>query len=297
MQRENQSSVAALKEIKLLTISEDLFAGFAEYLVEQFVRRTAVRKSRVVAFKIVRALDPAVFPRHHVLRNIDAERVGAVALLKLDLAFTGEEPVHEKLGSIGMRCFIKEADSAAACAQRAAFLELESLSQRKTLFDRFFAFSGVARNTDGELAGGQPIDWLAVVTGDGHVHLAIEPAHELGAELRMVVKKQYRSVHTVHARIGGDDFPFPLGIEQVPIRRELFWAHQVGIVAQLDDATVADKSKNVLSFGVDVSVFALPPLRLIQNFGQHEERLNRSEDIGGIKRRLSGALAAKEEVH
>src|SRR5262245_19097592 len=108
MQRENHSCVAALKEIKLLTISEDVFAGVAEYRVEPYLRRTAVRKSRVVAFKIVRALDPAVFPRHHVLRNIDAERVVAVALLKLDLAFTGEDPVHEKLGTIGLRCFIKE---------------------------------------------------------------------------------------------------------------------------------------------------------------------------------------------
>jgi hypothetical protein len=43
--------------------SEELLAGFDEYLVEQFVRRTAVRKSRVVAFEIVRALDAAVFPR------------------------------------------------------------------------------------------------------------------------------------------------------------------------------------------------------------------------------------------
>src|SRR5215813_3233770 len=263
MHRENQCSVAVLKVVAhhfrygsaalyggggsytIDNLARELFAGFREYLVEQFVRRTAVRKSRIVAFKIVRALDPAVFPRHHVLRNIDSERIRAVALLKLDLAFTGEEPVHEKLGGIGMRCFINETDGAAACAQRTAFLQLESFSQRKSLFDRFFAFSGVARDADGELARGQPVDWLAVVTGDGHVHLAIEPAHELGAELRMVVKKQYGSVHTVHARIGGDDFPFPLGIEQVPIRRELSWAHQVGVVAQLDDAAVADKGKNV----------------------------------------------------
>ena len=42
--------------------SEELFTGFGEYLVEQFVRRTAVRESRVVAFEIVRAIDAAVFP-------------------------------------------------------------------------------------------------------------------------------------------------------------------------------------------------------------------------------------------
>ena len=45
-----------------------------------------------------------------LLRNIDPERVRAVAFLKLDLAFAGEEPVHEKLGGIRMRRFINEAD-------------------------------------------------------------------------------------------------------------------------------------------------------------------------------------------
>src|SRR5499425_1532427 len=183
--------------------SYELFAGFDEYLVEQFVRRTAVGKFRIVTFKIVRALDAAVFPRHILLRNIDPERIRAVALLKLDLAFTGEEPVNEKLGGIGMRRFIYEADGAAAGAQRAPFLKLKSFSQRKPLLDRFFAFAGVAGDTHGELAGGQPIDWLAVVAGDG----------------------------PVHPRIGGDDFPFPLGIEQVPIAREFLRAHEVGIVA------------------------------------------------------------------
>src|SRR5207249_7644123 len=148
-------------EVTLSMIAEELFARFDEYLVKQFVRRTAVRKSRVVAFKIVRALDAAVFPRHILLRNIDPERVRAVALLKLDLAFTGEEPVHEKLGGVGMRCFIDEADGTAACAQRAALLQLESFSQRKPLLDRFFALPGVAGDADSELAGGQPIDRLA----------------------------------------------------------------------------------------------------------------------------------------
>src|SRR5438874_10111914 len=160
-------------EVTLSMIAEELFARFDEYLVKQFVRRTAVRKSRVVAFKIVRALDAAVFPRHILLRNIDPERVRAVALLKLDLAFTGEEPVHKKLGGVGVRRFIYEADGAAPCAQRAAFFQLESFSQRKPLLDRFFRFPGVARDADGEFAGGQPINRLAVVTGDGHVHLAI----------------------------------------------------------------------------------------------------------------------------
>src|SRR5882724_2180713 len=228
----NGSALSDFGECRALSMtSEELFAGFDEYLVKQFVRRTAVRKSRVVAFKIVRALDAAVFPRHILLRNIDPERVRAVALLKLDLAFTGEEPVHEELGGIGMRRFIEEADGAATCAQRAAFLQLESFAERKPLLDRFFAFPGIAGDADGELAGGQPVDRLAIVAGDGHVHLAIEPAHELGAELGMVVKKEHRSVHTVHARIGGDDFSFPLGIEQVPICRELLRAHEVGVVA------------------------------------------------------------------
>src|SRR5215831_2979743 len=90
--------------------SYELFAGFDEYLVEQFVRRTAVGKFRIVTFKIVRALDAAVFPRYILLRNIDSERIRAVALLKLDLAFTGKEPVHEKFGGIRMRRFINEAD-------------------------------------------------------------------------------------------------------------------------------------------------------------------------------------------
>src|SRR5207244_5572218 len=58
-----------------------------------------------------------------------------------------------------------------------------------------------------------------------------------------------------------------------------------------------DKHKDVFSFGVSVSVFAPPPFRLIQDFGQQEERLNRSEDIRGMKRRLSGAHAADEQVH
>src|SRR5438093_5380218 len=144
-------------EVTLSMIAEELFARFDEYLVKQFVRRTAVRKSRVVAFEILRALDAAGFPRHVVLRNIDPERVRAVTLLKLDLAFTGEEPVHEKLGGIGMRCFIYEADGAAACAQRAALLQLESFSERKPLLDRFFALPGVGGAGDSDLARAQPI--------------------------------------------------------------------------------------------------------------------------------------------
>src|SRR4029453_12022254 len=44
-------------------------------------------------------------------------------------------------------------------------------------------------------------------------------------------------------------------------------------------------------------MLALPPFRPIQNFGQHEERLYRSEDLGGIKGCMSSALAADEDVH
>jgi len=83
-----------------------LLAGFGEYLVEQFVRRTAVGKSRVVAFKIVRALDAvrmfqpfkpfkrcALFKPFKLssascvqkFKRLPSDRV--VALLKLDLAF------------------------------------------------------------------------------------------------------------------------------------------------------------------------------------------------------------------
>jgi len=41
------------REVTLSMISNESFAGFDEYLVEQFVRGTAVGKSRVVALEIV----------------------------------------------------------------------------------------------------------------------------------------------------------------------------------------------------------------------------------------------------
>ena len=56
----------------------NLFAGLAEYFVEQFVRRSAVGKSLVVAVEIFHAFDAAVFRRPVLLRNIDLERVRAV---------------------------------------------------------------------------------------------------------------------------------------------------------------------------------------------------------------------------
>src|SRR4029453_17751225 len=86
----------------------NLFAGLAQYFVEQFVRRSAVGKSVVVAVEIFHAVCPQIFFRHVVFRNLDPERVGAgagpvlAAFLNLRLSRAGKQTIDKNLGRVGI---------------------------------------------------------------------------------------------------------------------------------------------------------------------------------------------------
>jgi hypothetical protein len=83
-----------------------------------------------------------------------------------------------------------------------------------------------------------------------------------------VVKIQHGPVLPAHARIEGDDFSFPLGVEEIPIGCQFLGVDQVRIDADLDAPAVTDKCQDVSFFGIDVAQFALPPFRAIDNLRQ-----------------------------
>src|SRR5581483_4378149 len=54
--------------------------------------------------------------------------------------------------------------------------------------------------------------------------------------------------------------------------------------------------QDVLSFVVDVLMLFLPPLRLIYDVGQDQQRLERIERFGGVKRRRRRGRALHEDI-
>lgn len=112
----------------------------------------------------------------------------------------------------------------------------------------------------------------------------------------MVVEKEHSGVHSPKSRISGDNFPSPLGIQQVPISLELPRVHKLSIVSDLDAAATSDEGEDILPFRVHVSVLALPPFGLIENFGQDQERFDSAEDFARVEGCIGGAFAAEEDV-
>src|SRR5581483_8261734 len=101
------------------------------------------------------------------------------------------------------------------------------------------------------------------------------------AEIGMVVEKAQCMGHGADpAHVVGDDLALPFRVEKVPIGFELFGIDQLGIVGVLAAVHVALENKNILALGIGVVMFALPPLRFVDDLGKNQLRPDRFEDIG-----------------
>ena len=98
------------------------------------------------------------------------------------------------------------------------------------------------------------------------------------------------------ARIDGDNLALPFRLYQIPVGSKLARIDQFRIVIDFDPAGIADIDKDILVVRIDIFMGAAPPSAFIHYLGQHQNRLDRIEELADIKRAESGALAAGEKI-
>ena len=76
----------------------------------------------------------------------------------------------------------------------------------------------------------------------------------------MIIEEQIGAERASTARVHGDNFPLPLGVEQVLKGAEILWARKLGIVVNRRGTAVTHKSKYMFSLRVHVFMPAVPPL-------------------------------------
>ena len=104
-----------------------------------------------------------------------------------------------------------------------------------------------ATEADRESSLPEPIDHLPAVAAKGDILGAEKLANEPWPEFGMVIKELHgRADLRARTRIEGDDLAFPLGLEQIVIRGELFGVDQRAVVIELPRAGVGEVSKNNL---------------------------------------------------
>src|SRR5438270_3301486 len=131
-----------------------------------------------------------------------------------------------------MGCAVQERERAILRDERRAFLEIREPVDRQSLE---FRLVGVrAEKAQARFAAREPIDTLAEVAEERHVHLAEQLLDEIRAERRVVVEKTHRSAPGPgDAHVARDDFAFPSGVDEVPERRNLLRVYEFGVVSNV----------------------------------------------------------------
>ncbi len=99
----------------------------------------------------------------------------------------------------------------------------------------------------------------------------------------MVKEKLQRRTDARAGRLLGDIFPFPLGVDEIPVGFEVFRIDQIGIEIKARRSRIGEVNEHMLLFGIVVAVLAAVPLGLIKNFGKYQRRLERTEDLSLVK--------------
>src|SRR5215831_20804746 len=175
------------------------------------------------------------------------------------------------------------------------------LIHRQPLVLRFENSSPLDRYTHGELAGTQPVDGLAQVRYQRHIHLAEQAAQILRSEIGMIIEKLPRNPRSAHfANVRGDNLSLELGIQQIPIGFVFARIDQLSVVCRAGAGRyIALVDENILSLFVGVLLFALPPSGGVGDFRQDQSRLYRIEHfalIKNLKKRISTTVVNVDKI-
>src|SRR3954453_19744061 len=195
-----------------------------------------------------------------------------------------------------MRRAVQEADRESGRADKRSFFKMartELLHRQPGLLGS--ADFGAAREkSQRELLQRHPVDQPLVFANNADAGLAEQTAEEFGSKIGAVIIKNDRLARgSGDARVHRDDLTLPFRVQHVPVRFELVGVDQVFFVEYLA-ARAALEHEYILTFVVDVLMFFLPPLRLIDDFRQDQQRLYGIERLGGVKRRRWSRRALDE---
>jgi len=73
------------------------------------------------------------------------------------------------------------------------------------------------------------------------------------------------------ARVQADNFPFPLRMEEVPVRLEVVGLGELCIVRDRKTRNASFIDKDVPALGLNIDVLPVPPERRIRNFRKDSE--------------------------
>src|SRR6266850_1382630 len=178
---------------------------------------------------------------------------------------------------------VQERERAVLRDERRALLEIHELFDRQSLE---FRLVGVrAEKAQARFAAREPVDTLAEVAEERHVHLAEQLLDESRTDRRVKVEKPHRSASRPgDAHVARDDFAFPPGVDEVPDRTNLLRVDEFGVVSDVSLLLRGDVTEDELPFGVDVAVLALIPERFIRHLRQQERGFDRIEALGQVQR-------------
>ena len=113
----------------------------------------------------------------------------------------------------------------------------------------------------------------------------------------MLVEKNLRRIDRPgHQRIDGDDLTLPLGIEQIPVGANLRGIDQLRIKSDIARPRRAFEDEDITVLRIIVMMLALEPIGFVKNLGQHQQRLDRLEDLGFMKHRQRRDVAGDAQV-
>ena len=147
---------------------------------------------------------------------------------------------------------------------------------------------------DGTLPLHQPVRDLASIFSVGHIHRAKQSPDELRPELRTVVKEYHCRAESGAQRILGYELTLPLGIKQVPVRRELVGTCQRRIEIERRRSRVGDIDENMLSFRLPVAMLPLIPFALLHDLREDQRILDGIEGLPFIEEIIICVSAAAE---
>src|SRR4026207_391014 len=113
----------------------------------------------------------------------------------------------------------------------------------------------------------------------------------------MVIEEQHGIVHAAQARIDGDNLALPFRLYQIPVGSKLARIDQFRIVIDFDPAGITYIDKDILVVRIDIFMGAAPPSAFIHYLGQHQNRLDRIEEVADIKSAGSGHTAGGSRRH
>ena len=147
-----------------------------------------------------------------------------MAFLIDDLAPARKKPVDKNLGRVRMGRLIDNGDGAGASSQTRHFLKVIVVDEidGKSLGFGLGCKSVSAKRAQSHFSYSYPVEGLLVLPAEDDIHLAEKPPNEFRAQLWMIIEvAQFACAKAWIARVQADNFPFPLGMKEIPIRLEL----------------------------------------------------------------------------